>query len=785
MVSSSLFRRACAVAWLLAGAVGAQVSDTTYLGGAAVFNPYRNVPLLLGNGFIATGGDIKVSLVGKDAADTGTLYFLNPITGKQQKLFSNFDKNQPTVDLGVFPKGAPIVFMYITNNRQEDTYTGANTPGTYNFDADPALASMAINHKAMPVSDFPVTDNDKRWAAAGRKGVSDTVVFGFEDQPSTAGSPADYNDIGFLVIGVGLDNEVTLPAPSITGTTPFKDRATITVAVPTGSPSDVKIFYTTNGQAPTFDANGNPTGSTQAYAGPFDVTATTTVEAVLWKKDSTGVKYHASSPATATFTKLGQLDAPVASPPGGTAWSDGIKITLTQDQGAEIHYVLCDPKLACADPTQSSPTYSSPVPLTRPTILKAIAYKTGYSESPILTASYLLSLQVVSAVYLDENGDGRIDAARIVLSGKPSAVPDQLKLDDPFTAGASVTLDKSQMTLDASGVIVARFPDKPFAFGTSFQEKPYGHIPAGSDTYPAQDFTVRDSVGPVVVSAEATPPKDGKPASLKVTFSEDVKVDSASKEFPFTIKRDVGVDPNGQIKVDHVVKENGSTYEYVLVDGSTRYPVDGDSLKLKTTPAVVDLNGIPSRMGTYIGVKGAPSSLVVDIIPKLDTAIGGDPIEDPHPVQIPITVVYQDPSTGTDYSQTVCLDCRTNDWSGADPARPKNFPSAPILTVHTKGAFSFDLAYFDHYGNFVNRARGTVTEPMLAGLKADTEGNISIGLKWYPVSSKGAHVGTGAYIVKGTLTTLAGQSKGPQGEVVNLSGTRNIVEARFGYLRRD
>jgi hypothetical protein len=72
---------------------------------------------------------------------------------------------------------------------------------------------------------------------------------------------------------------------------------------------------------------------------------------------------------------------------------------------------------------------------------------------------------------------------------------------------------------------------------------------------------------------------------------------------------------------------------------------------------------------------------------------------------------------------------------------------------------------------------------MLAGAPVDAEGNRVIGLMWYPVSEKGAQAGTGVYIAQGTFTTLAGTTKGSQGETVNLSGTKKSIQARFGYLR--
>src|SRR6185436_20186599 len=216
MVSNSLsLRRFIAASALIlssAGWAGAQAPDPDifYLSAnVPAFAPYAAIPLRLGDGFTAGGGKITVKLVGNEADNTGSLYFINPVTGAERFLFTNKTGGQPTVDLGDFPKGAPIVFKYITDLAKKNTYTGANQPGTYNFDGDPALAALAVNHKAMPVSAVAVRNGDKRWAVAGRVDAT-KVVFGFEDQ---VGIDPDFNDIVFLVTGVGLDTEIKLSPP--------------------------------------------------------------------------------------------------------------------------------------------------------------------------------------------------------------------------------------------------------------------------------------------------------------------------------------------------------------------------------------------------------------------------------------------------------------------------------------------------------------------------------------------------------------------------------------------
>jgi len=92
--------------------------DIYFLPNAAPFTPYAKLPLLLGNGFTSGGGKVTVKLVGNEAANTGYLYFVNPVTGVPQYLFMNNGKQGTVVDLGPFTKGAPIVFMYVADKAQ-------------------------------------------------------------------------------------------------------------------------------------------------------------------------------------------------------------------------------------------------------------------------------------------------------------------------------------------------------------------------------------------------------------------------------------------------------------------------------------------------------------------------------------------------------------------------------------------------------------------------------------------------------------------------------------------
>ncbi len=754
--------------------------DIYFLPDNPPFTPYSSLPLLLGNGFTSGGGKVTVKLIGNDASNTGYLYFIDPATGQRRFLFMNKDAEGTTVDLGSFPKGAPIVFMFVADQTRltPKKYTGANTPGTYNFDANPALAGLAVNHQPMPVSDELNDKNDRRWAVAGRFSCTD-VVFGFED---IRGGDYDYNDIVFLVTGVNLDSEIKLPSPIITGSPVFRDSSTITLSMPAGSPPTTRIFYTLDGSAPTVSPLGAPQPPTLEYTSAIRFSQDLTLKAMAWnpngEKDSCGssVVYSSSEVSSVVFSKMPKLDPPTFDPVDGTAWTPGLAIALKQNQGAEIHFVVCDPKAACADPDSASPVYAVPVSLAHPALIKAKAYKSGSVASEIAHAAYGLNLAVASAVYLDLDGDGRIDAARIILGARPDTLPVSVALIDPFHAATSVVVNRDHLSFDPADekILVALFPDRPFLFGTGFAEGPYGSFPSGPDAYSATPFAIGDAVGPVLVSAEAEPRSAGLPDRLRVTFSEDMHLETAGKAFSYSALHPGGREFAAGVVVIGVRDLGGRAFEYTLSAGTGPQP--RDSLKALPQLSMTDLKGNQSRMGFYLLIGGR-----TPIAAQGGGFVVGGPIANPVPLVSSISVaVPSDPATripGT------CLDCKTGEWKKDDPTRPDVFPKGPEIRISAKGAFHFDLRFYDHLGQFVNRASGRVSESMLKDLPVDSLGRKSVALLWYPVSSAGQQVGTGVYIVSGTATSEASSERGPQGEIIRISASESVIGLRLGYVR--
>jgi hypothetical protein len=86
-------------------------------------------------------------------------------------------------------------------------------------------------------------------------------------------------------------------------------------------------------------------------------------------------------------TSGNETAATPAASPGAGAVSSGTTVSLsTSTGGAAIYYTTNG-----NTPTTSSTAYTSPIPITSATTIKAIAVKSGMTNSDVLTASYTIS----------------------------------------------------------------------------------------------------------------------------------------------------------------------------------------------------------------------------------------------------------------------------------------------------------------------------------------------------------------------------------------------------------
>ena len=145
------------------------------------------------------------------------------------------------------------------------------------------------------------------------------------------------------------------------------------VAISSATPS-AKIYYTTNGTAPT-------TSST-LYSGPITVSSSETIKAL-----ATSTGFSDSSVATAVYTITPQVVLPIFTPGAGTYSSAQSVSISTSTPGATIHYTTNG-----TTPTTASPVYVGPITVSTSETLLALAVATGFSNSAIASATYTINL---------------------------------------------------------------------------------------------------------------------------------------------------------------------------------------------------------------------------------------------------------------------------------------------------------------------------------------------------------------------------------------------------------
>jgi hypothetical protein len=170
------------------------------------------------------------------------------------------------------------------------------------------------------------------------------------------------------------------------GTGTYNSVQSVTIASGTAGAS---IYYTTDGSTPT-------TGST-LYSAPVSVASSETLKAI-----ATASGYTQSSVGSAAYViNLPQAATPTFSPAAGTYTGTQNVTILSATGGAVIHYTSDG-----STPTTSSPVYSAPVAVASSETLNAIAVASGYTQSNVGSASYVINLpQAATPTFLPVAGN--------------------------------------------------------------------------------------------------------------------------------------------------------------------------------------------------------------------------------------------------------------------------------------------------------------------------------------------------------------------------------------------
>jgi hypothetical protein len=162
----------------------------------------------------------------------------------------------------------------------------------------------------------------------------------------------------------------------------FSSTMSVTIATTTTGAS---VRYTTDGSAPT-------SSSGTLYAGPVSISATTSFRAIAYKSGNTD---SAIVSATYTFVPPSTVANPTFSPAPGNFPSTMSVTISTTTAGASIRFSTDG-----STPTSSTGTlYAGPVSISVTTTFRAIAYKSGMTDSAVTSATYTFTPPVAAPMY--------------------------------------------------------------------------------------------------------------------------------------------------------------------------------------------------------------------------------------------------------------------------------------------------------------------------------------------------------------------------------------------------
>lgn len=194
-------------------------------------------------------------------------------------------------------------------------------------------------------------------------------------------------------------------------------------------PVDVSLSTATSGAAIRYTTNGSdPTASSTLYTGAaLHFTGPTTLKARAFKSG-----LNDSSVTTATYTIPPQAAAPVFNPSTET-YTGSVDVTIsTATSGATLRYTTDG-----SDPTSSSALYTGTLTFTSTTTLKARAFASGYTASPVTTATYTITAGPVAPPAFSPAAGSFVGSVNITLSTATSGATIRYTTDGSNPTGSS------------------------------------------------------------------------------------------------------------------------------------------------------------------------------------------------------------------------------------------------------------------------------------------------------------------------------------------------------------
>jgi alpha-tubulin suppressor-like RCC1 family protein len=335
--------------------------------------------------------------------------------------------------------------------------------------------------------------------------------------------------------------------------------APLDVAITTAT-SEATVRYTTDGSTPSETAG-------TVYAGPVHVAASMTIRAVAYRTGWT-----TSSVSTAQYTIAPLVAFPIFTPPPGEYIPAQDVTIATATDAAAIRYTTDG-----STPTATLGTvYTAPVHVTDSLVLKAVAYRDGWTTSPVATGQYLIGLPAEAPVY----------------DPPPGAYHDPLDVTlSTSTPGASIryTTDGSTPTATVGAVYTA-----PVHLATNLTLRAVAYA---SGWRPSTVTSGYYAVGPGV----AAPVFDPAPGTY--TSARDVAITTATTgaTIRFTTDGSAPSETAGTVYTAPVHVASNLTLRAVAYrSGWTTSPVTSGSFEITGTVAAPEFSVEP---GTYASAK--------------------------------------------------------------------------------------------------------------------------------------------------------------------------------------
>jgi hypothetical protein len=170
--------------------------------------------------------------------------------------------------------------------------------------------------------------------------------------------------------------QATAATPTFTPASGTSFPSTLSVSLADTTPA-AAIYYTTDGSTPTT--------ASQLYSAPFTISATTTVHAIA---TASGYTQSAMGSASYTYSPTQPVtQTPTFTPASGTSFPSTLSVSIADATPSASIYYTTDG----STPTTASQLYSAPFTISATTTVHAIAIASGYTQSPMGSASYTYS----------------------------------------------------------------------------------------------------------------------------------------------------------------------------------------------------------------------------------------------------------------------------------------------------------------------------------------------------------------------------------------------------------